>query len=229
VDWGDIGSSVPAASGETSAPPPVTPPPTTTVTAAEQQTQAQEISPSEATFVDSRDGKTYKKVTIGAQTWMAQNLDYDVPNVATDACYGNNADNCAKYGRLYDWPTAKAACPAGWRLPNDAEWGALIGYAGGEGVAGGKLKAVSGWNNDGNGTDEYGFSALSGGNGSSGVNYFIGVGNESKWWSASEYEGQNPFGGGGKQAYYRGMDYSERTISNIGEDRELLSVRCLQN
>ena len=42
-----------------------------------------------------------------------------------------------------------------------------------------KLKATSGWNNNGNGTDDFGFSALSGGNGYDGS--FRHIGNYGFW------------------------------------------------
>lgn len=108
-------------------------------------------------FEDSRDGKTYKTVKIGNQTWMAQNL-----NVKTEDswCFGNNPANCEKYGRIYAWRAAKNACPRGWHLPSMEEWEALFYEVGGQSTAGKKLKSSSGWKKNYNGTDDFGFSVL---------------------------------------------------------------------
>lgn len=38
-------------------------------------------------FTDSRDGKVYKCVTIGGQTWMAENLAYRLPLGSVDGCF----------------------------------------------------------------------------------------------------------------------------------------------
>jgi uncharacterized protein (TIGR02145 family) len=170
------------------------------------------------TFTDPRDKKTYKVVKIGTQTWMAQNLNY---NANGSKCYGNDPANCAKYGRPYNWSTAKNACPKGWHLPSYDEWETLVDFAGGDKVAGKKLKAESSWNGDGNNTDEYGFSALPGGYGHSGGD-FLYAGGSGFWWNSSEYSTS--------YAYYRYMYYYyEYAGWNYNYKYCLFSVRCLHD
>ena len=152
-------------------------------------------------------GQTYKTIGIGTQMWMAENLNYDYKvNGSTygNWCYNNSADSCAKYGRLYTWGAAmdsattgcgfgttcaassgkvRGICPTGWHLPSAAEWSTLITAVGDS--AGTKLKSTSGWYSNGNGTDAYGFSALSSGGRYSGGS-FDDTGYSADFWSASE-------------------------------------------
>jgi uncharacterized protein (TIGR02145 family) len=172
-------------------------------------------------------GKTYKTVKIGTQTWMAENLNYETKS---SKCYQNNPDNCVKYGHLYDWETAMKICPKGWRLPNNTDWDKLFRFVDGDigskkpydsPTAGKHLKAASGWNNNGNGTDDYGFSALPGGWGNSGGDFDL-AGYNGRWWSANI--------GNSGNAYYRIMSYSnERTYWYSIFKSFLFSVRCLQD
>jgi uncharacterized protein (TIGR02145 family) len=218
--------------------------------------QASHSSYGKGSFTDNRDGKTYKFVKIGTQTWMAENLNYAAKTGSW--CYNDSIARCNKYGRLYDWATALAlpsscneqrcagqvqpkhrgVCPSGWHLPSDAEWNVLISYAGGEEVAGRKLKAKNDWISDrGIGTDDYGFSALPGGRCTYGkfhgadknkiegllaMRQFFGA-----WWSTEE---DSEIG-----AYIRGMTSFDGSIekshySTVHSNKiHGYSVRCLKD
>lgn len=76
---------------------------------------------------DTRNGKIYKTVTIGTQTWMAENIDFPVSG-EDHWCYENKDENCNQYGRLYDIDAAAKACPSGWHLPSQKEWETLLNY-----------------------------------------------------------------------------------------------------
>lgn len=111
-------------------------------------------------MIDPRDGKSYKTVKIGKQTWMAENLDYEMPN---SHCYGDDPENSKIYGRLYNWSMAMKAAPNGWHLPSKEEYEELIGSIGHAGFYA-AIKSTSGWRDmTGNGMNSSGFSALPGG------------------------------------------------------------------
>ena len=148
-------------------------------------TQTQTIN-SEFVECTDPDGTNYPVVTIGNQTWMAENLNYDTGN---SWCYDGNPNNCETYGRLYDWQTALTACPTGWHLPTDAEWTVLINHLGGESVAGGKMKSTSSlWDYPNAANNSSGFSGLGGGMYSPSWGSYHDIGFMGFWWSSTEYD-----------------------------------------
>jgi len=182
-------------------------------------------------FTDSRDTKTYKIVEIGGKKWMAENLNYQ-PLGGNSWCYGNDNSNCANYGRLYDWNTAKTVCPSGWHLSTRADWDNLAEAVGGNSNesdtyhdwydAGKYLKSKSGWTYYSvvENLDTYGFSALPGGyrnfDGS-----FYSVGYRGIWWTTTEY-------GGG--AHRRDMYYNYDYVVELFSDKASgFSVRCVKD
>ena len=169
---------------------------------------------------DSRDGRTYKTVVIGSQTWMAENLNYKTDN---SYCYKDSAKSCDEYGRLYAWAAAINACPDGWRLPMMIEWETLIGTVGNPATAGKMLKSTNGWNGFGNGTDDYAFSALPAGKWNSFVNSYGSRYHEANFWSSTEYEDA--------WAFFVRLD-SEFDYADLGyyTSREHgFSVRCVKD
>jgi hypothetical protein len=150
-------------------------------------------------FPDTRNGKTYKTITIGTQTWMAENLNY---NAEGSQCYNNSEISCDIYGRLYSWDVAMEVCPDGWRLPEDADWAVLTDYIG---------------------TDDYGFAPLPGGLGFSG--YFLNIDYAGFWWSttpgiAGVAYGQSISFEGESYSYYSSFfnKYSLLSVRCIMED-----------
>lgn len=165
------------------------------------------------TFADSRDGQTYKTVTIGSQTWMAQNLNFETAN---SDCHEDKVSNCDKYGRYYTWEAAMNACPGGWHLPTWAEFDVLISAVGGAEIAGNILKSTDGWYNNGNGLDSYGFSILPTGEKSG------GEGRQAHFWSSTEFTDTYA------SYAYLCSDYRNVAVYNNSKE-EKKYVRCVKD
>jgi uncharacterized protein (TIGR02145 family) len=95
-------------------------------------------------------GKNYRTVIIGSQTWMSENLDVDkfrngdpIPEAKTDeewekagknkmpawCYYDNDPKNALKYGKLYNWYAVndvRGLAPEGWHIPSEYEFHKLF-------------------------------------------------------------------------------------------------------
>jgi uncharacterized protein (TIGR02145 family) len=176
-------------------------------------------------FIDSRDSKGYDIAKIGNQIWFAENLNY---SASGSKCVLENQTNCDIYGRLYTWDAAKNACPSGWHWPDKDEWLTLINFAGGVNeTAGKKLKAKSGWYNNGNGTDDYDFAALPGGYASPNLEYFD-LGYSGSWWTSTEENWGKETRLFVAQVRYNSNGFGINYVSSENNARNsFYSVRCL--
>jgi uncharacterized protein (TIGR02145 family) len=196
------------------------------------------------TIKDYRDKKEYKIVQIGNQIWTAENLDFTPPkdNETNSLCYEKLSANCKTYGRLYDWATAMnlpsecnytsnncppshqglwpGLCPDGFAFPRTEDWKALVDYAGGDSIAGSRLKSKTGWSNNGNGTDNYNFNALPGG-----WAYYWGdesrdLEESSYWWVETQT---------GYEADYWSIISSDTEVRNHfwPKDMDMAYIRCV--
>jgi len=175
-------------------------------------------------FVDARDSTAYKTVVIGEYRWMAENLNY----AAEDSwCYAGVANNCKTFGRLYGWETAKAVCPAGWKLPTENDWGDLRAAAevySGSGYGAKMLKSSRYWTEyEYNssyyaGTDDFEFAALPGGSRDAS---FGGIGTYGYWWASDTSSSGYPY------AAYMSYNNNYVSTSTFYKSRGH-SVRCVQ-
>ncbi len=189
------------------------------------------------------DSNWYHTTPIGNQCWLKENMraTHYAEGTLINGYHWYDSDSTTyadSTGALYTWAAVmngaassnsnpsgvQGVCPEGWHLPSNDEWDELEnflskdGHSGSEGTA---LKATTGWYSNGNGTDDYGFTALPGGR----RNYdgrFGSISDNGFWWSATEYDVSN--------AWYRYMYTSNSTVDSYGSSKGSgFSVRCLRD
>lgn len=188
------------------------------------------------------DSNSYAVVTIGTQTWMAENLktskfndaspiplvyDNSWGSLTTPAfCVYDTSDVFKQvFGCLYNFYAVNAGnlCPVGWHAPTTVEWTTLTDYLGGANVAGGKLKEVGQlyWLEPNAGaTNETGFSARGGGARYNGL--FNYLGRNGYWWSSTEYDTS--------AAWYRYIVYNDvPVLQNNFNKTNGFYVRCVKD
>lgn len=164
----------------------------------------------------------------------------DLPNYFVYGYCGNDVMeakstvNCLKFGVLYNYAAAKISCPPGWHLPSDEEWKQLEQTLGMNALhlnekypfergtdEGFKLKSVTGWDKEGNGSNSSEFSALPGGIRFSNGNFWL-TGDFGFWWSSTS--------DGAEMAWIRSLSSNSEKIcrkSNLKQNG--FSVRCVKD
>lgn len=183
-----------------------------------------------STMTDERDGKTYKTVTIGSQTWMAENLAYEtIYAFEYDDTYFDDFES----GLFYDWEDAVSGgpdygdvCPNGWHLPSKNEWSQLIDFVGGRESAF-NLKSKNYWEYESGvtkGTDKFGFTAFPAGYNEGGQNYLQQRERLAAFWSSDGYDG-------GETYAYACMMSSASDKITMPTERiySSLNVRCVKD
>jgi uncharacterized protein (TIGR02145 family) len=200
--------------------------------------------------VSDAEGNSYNIIGIGTQVWMAENLkttrylNGDLIGTTTSAdldisaedtakyqwAYEGNENNVTTYGRLYTLYAVtdnRNACPSGWHVPSDEDWTILTTLAGGEAVAGDKLResGTTHWGVTNTGaTNETGFTALPGGYRelSGSYNY---IGDDGMWWSSTQSSWETSTG-----SYFKktGGD-RKKSGSSFNFLNTGYSVRCLKD
>jgi uncharacterized protein (TIGR02145 family) len=162
-----------------------------------------------STFTDTRDGKVYKTIQIGSQTWFAENLNVDLPD---SWCI-----ECETYGRVYTYQAATQGCPLGWHLPSEAEWNVLTDFAGGRSVVGGNLKetGTEHWKAPNTGaTNSSGFTALP--HGYRSMNGILNYAKKMGFWWSSGQDAKFPV-----NAWSMRLDYNKSDVTYVPSDKNV--------
>ena len=183
-------------------------------------------------FNDERDGSTYYASSLSSGGWMLQNLAWDGAGIPFADCESMNYIA----GRFYNWDEAQTACPAGWKLPSDADFVTLAGSGtAGENISGvaGKLKGdvyFNGkqlWPYNGKDitlTNETDFTAATWGylTVSAGVHQFRESGVSAVFWTSDSIDAENGV------ARYIKADSNDFFYQSFDKKSFYASVRCIK-
>lgn len=191
------------------------------------------------------DGNIYKTITIGDQTWMAENLKttkYDdgtpitlvtdqtvwagnwdnISSIPMMCYYNNDTSSASTYGALYNGFAVKTGnlCPLGWHVPDKTEWITFLNHW--EDSVAFKLRSITELDSAGNIKKKVNFDAHQGGfrvaNGT-----FQQLDIVSFWWTTTA---TNPDKG---RSHSLGLEYMADEIGFYSpNDGKGLSVRCLR-
>ena len=166
-------------------------------------------------------GSAWNSTTSGATALYGEEAGCQSFSPDIDAC--DPSQSLMEYGRLYNWYAvndSRGLCPSGWHVPSDEEWTVMTEFLGGGSAAGVQMKALSGWSDNGNGTNSSGFNGLPGGGRNGAGNTFF-AGQDGGWWSSS-YNNDNPWG----RFLASGFDEVARNPNYV---RDGFSVRCVRD
>ena len=125
----------------------------------------------------------------------------------------------------------QGVCPDGFHIPSRTEYTALMNYVdlfNGEESVATSLKSTSGWNNDANGTDRFGFNALPAGWYEHGRGKYYPSGVEARFWTKLEGRVASP----GAEYYFDLGATDAKFVSHQTGNNGMwyrLYVRCVKN
>jgi thiol-activated cytolysin len=186
------------------------------------------------------DGNIYPVTKINNQTWMADNLrttrywsGSEIPYVSspptftiksTPAYCGSPATN---FGLLYNWYAVSndSICPIGWHVPYSNEFTVLRDFAGGEAVAGKKLKmnGAAYWTTGANdNTNDYNFNIKGSGMISPAHDIMQLVGHNADFWTIDRDGSNSPI-------WYVTYNSDAFMLVSSYPHNYGLSVRCIKS
>lgn len=179
--------------------------------------------------VTDNEGTVYKTITIGTQTWMAENIktkhfnDNSLIPVKNCPAPDYNENLVDTYGRLYTTDVIQntaGVCPAGWHVPTIEEWGVLLDTINNN-YDSIKEKTDYHWVGNSYATNATGFTAIPSGRIRNDKPENIrSVG---EWWSQTPTYSSNP-----SIFYYLDLYQNSHKILHVGEGFAF-SIRCIKD